>query len=55
MADTNDDKLLASMLENAEKLCKCGDALLMGQYAFLRERIRALMELRMADDATETP
>jgi hypothetical protein len=28
---------------------------LMGQYAFLRERIRALMELRMADSAAETP
>lgn len=43
------------MLESAEKLCDCGDALLKGQYAFLRERIRALMELRMAHTDAQSP
>jgi hypothetical protein len=34
---------------------RLGDALLKGQYAFLRERIRALMELRMAHTDAQSP
>jgi hypothetical protein len=42
----DDDAILANMLAEAERLCECDDALLLGQYAFLRDRIRALIELR---------
>ena len=43
----NDDAILQSMLEQAERLCRCDDALLAGQYRHLRDRIRALIELRL--------
>ena len=42
----DDDAILANMLGEAERLCASEDALLQGQYAFLKERIRALIELR---------
>ena len=41
-----DDKILANMLREVETLCRSEDALLCGQYAHLRDRIRALIELR---------
>jgi hypothetical protein len=44
--ETNDDAILANMLREAERLCDCEDALLSGQYRHLRDRIRALIELR---------
>ena len=43
---TNDDAILANMLREAESLCRSDDALLRGQYVHLRDRIRALIELR---------
>ena len=43
---TDDDAILASMLREVETLCRSEDALLRGQYAYLRDRIRALIELR---------
>jgi len=43
----DDDAILRAMLEQAERLCRCNDALLAGQYRHLRDRIRALIELRM--------
>ncbi len=42
----DDDAILANMLREAESLCRSDDALLCGQYDHLRERIRALIELR---------
>ena len=42
-----DDEILEAMLAEAEKLCATDDALLQGQYRHLRERIRALIELRL--------
>ncbi len=42
----DDDAILADMLRQAETLCRSQDALLCGQYAHLRDRIRALIELR---------
>jgi hypothetical protein len=42
----NDDQILADMLAQAEALCQGADALMAGQYRFLAERIRAVMELR---------
>lgn len=42
----DEDEILAAMLREAELLCSAGDALLAGQYAHLRERIRALIALR---------
>jgi len=42
-----DDEILEAMLAEAEKLCTTDDALLQGQYRHLRERIRALIELRL--------
>lgn len=49
-ADQGHREILAAMLENAEVLCRSGDALLVGQYEYLRARIRAIMELRSAVD-----
>ena len=43
----NDEAILAAMLAEAEKLCGGNDALMVGQYRHLRERIRALIELRL--------
>ena len=42
----NDDAILANMLREVEILCRSEDALLCGQYAHLRDRVRALIELR---------
>lgn len=42
----NDDAILANMLREAESLCRSEDALLCGQYRYLQDRIRALIELR---------
>ena len=42
----DDTAILARMLEDAERLCACSDALLEGQYRHLRDRVRALIELR---------
>jgi hypothetical protein len=42
----DDDAILANMLREAESLCCTEDALLCGQYGHLRDRIRALIELR---------
>ena len=43
---TDDDAILANMLGEVDMLCRTEDALLCGQYAHLRDRIRALIELR---------
>ncbi|WP_156495449.1 hypothetical protein [Croceicoccus estronivorus] len=42
----DEDALLAQMLEMAEQLAATDDALLAGQYDYLRARIAALMEIR---------
>ena len=42
----NDDTILADMLRQSEQLCQSTDALLVGQYRHLQDRIRALIELR---------
>jgi hypothetical protein len=42
----DDDAILAGMLREAERLCASDDLLLCGQYGYLRDRIRALIELR---------
>ena len=39
----NDDAILADMLRQSERLCQSADALLVGQYRHLQDRIRALM------------
>jgi hypothetical protein len=44
--EKDDDAILANMLREAESLCGGEDALLRGQYAHLRDRVRALIELR---------
>jgi hypothetical protein len=41
-----DDVILAYMLHLSERLCESTDALLVGQYRHLQDRIRALIELR---------
>ena len=45
-AIAHDDAVLANMLREVEILCRSEDALLCGQYAHLRDRIRAPIELR---------
>ena len=42
----DEDALLAQMLALAERLATSEDALLAGQYAYLRARVAALIELR---------
>jgi hypothetical protein len=42
----DDDAILAEMLRLCELLCQSEDALLVGQYRHLQDRIRALIELR---------
>jgi hypothetical protein len=42
----DDDAILANMLREAESLCGSDDELLCGQYRYLQDRIRALIELR---------
>jgi hypothetical protein len=44
--ERNDDAILAEMLRQSEQLCESADALLVGQYRHLQDRIRALIELR---------
>jgi hypothetical protein len=41
----DDTRILQAMLQQAERLCRSGDALLVGQYQHLRARIDALLEL----------
>jgi hypothetical protein len=48
--EKSDRDLLAEMLKAAEKLCRSNDALLAGQYEYLRARIEAVMELHIAAD-----
>lgn len=48
--EKTDRDLLAEMLKAAEMLCRSKDALLVGQYEYLRARIEAVMELRFAAD-----
>lgn len=42
----DEDALLADMLALADRLAASDDALMAGQYALLRARIAALIELR---------
>jgi hypothetical protein len=42
----DDDAILSEMLHLSERLCQSKDALLVGQYRHLQDRIRALIELR---------
>lgn len=42
----DEDTLLAEMLALAERLAESDDALMAGQYALLRARVAALIELR---------
>ncbi len=51
--DNDHDAVLADMLRQAERLCACDDALLKGQYEFLKDRIRALIELRACVSETD--
>ncbi|SFS10761.1 hypothetical protein [Sphingomonas jatrophae] len=52
MTDTEDEgALLAEMLALADRLAMSGDALLAGQYGYLRARIAALIELRSFGEA----
>ena len=44
--EPNEDAILADMLRQSERLCHSADALLVGQYRHLQDRIRALIELR---------
>ncbi len=44
--EPNDDAILVDMLRQSERLCQTVDALLVGQYRHLQDRIRALIELR---------
>jgi hypothetical protein len=46
MAQQSDDAILVEMLQLSEQLCQSADALLVGQYRHLQDRIRALIELR---------
>jgi hypothetical protein len=46
MEENGDDAVLRAMLVQAERLCRSGDALMAGQYEYLRARIDALLELR---------
>jgi hypothetical protein len=48
-----DDAILANMLREAESLCGSDDLLLCGQYGYLRDRIRALIELRECFQVTD--
>jgi len=51
----NDDRILADMLVQAERLCQDADPLMAGQYRYLAERIRALIELRETVISQEKP
>ncbi|WP_168196182.1 hypothetical protein [Novosphingobium sp. EMRT-2] len=52
MADRDEDgALLAQMLALADRLAQSEDALLKGQYAYLRARVAALIELQSFGEA----
>jgi len=53
MAQQSDDTILAEMLQLSEQLCRTADALLIGQYRHLQDRIRALIELRECAQAVK--
>jgi hypothetical protein len=42
----DEDALLAEMLALADRLAETDDALMAGQYAYLRARVAALIEVR---------
>ena len=44
--DLSEDAILADMLRQSERLCQTEDRLLVGQYRYLQDRIRALIALR---------
>jgi hypothetical protein len=52
-AAVRDHLILSRMLADAESLCSTRDALLAGQYRFLRGRIAALVELTVPIDLEE--
>lgn len=52
-SDKGHRDILNAMLEGAEVLCRTDDALLRGQYEYLRARIQAVIELRLSADGTE--
>jgi hypothetical protein len=52
-SDKDDRDILNAMLDGANVLCRTDDALLRGQYEYLRARIQAVIELRLAADGTE--
>lgn len=52
-AAARDYRILTRMLADSEDLCRSSDALLAGQYRYLRGRIVALMELTMPVDGAE--
>lgn len=49
-----DHRILSRMLADADELCGSGDALLVGQYRYLRGRIAALIDITMPAGETET-
>ncbi len=49
-SDKGHREILNAMLEGADVLCRTDDALLKGQYEYLRSRIQAMIELRLAAD-----
>ncbi|MBW8812905.1 MAG: hypothetical protein JF588_05715 [Caulobacterales bacterium] len=51
MGEPDDDAVLRAMRTEAERLATSGDALLRGQYEYLRARIDALIELRRVSGA----
>lgn len=52
-AAVRDRLILSRMLADADVLCGTRDALLVGQYRFLRGRIAALIELTTPIDSEE--
>jgi hypothetical protein len=52
-AEIREHRILARMLADADVLCGTGDALLSGQYRYLRGRIAALVELTSPIESEE--
>lgn len=52
-SDRGHREILNAMLEGADVLCRTDDALLKGQYEYLRSRIQAVIELRLAADGAQ--
>jgi len=50
MREEDEGRLLLEMLAIADRLAASGDALMAGQYAYLRARVDALIELRSFAD-----